>query len=69
MLISMVIERWLRMMRLRLEMYSETSGADQIQGMTTTVGGKFDMLSEVEVVHSASPESQWQICSLCQCGF
>jgi len=28
-------------------MYGETSGTDQIQDVTTTVGGKVDMLSEI----------------------
>ena len=31
-------------------MYGETSGADQIQDVTTAVGGKVDMLSKVEAV-------------------
>jgi len=31
-------------------MYCETSGADQIQDVTMAVGGKVDMLSEVEAV-------------------
>ncbi len=31
-------------------MYCETSGADQIQYVTTGVGGEVDMLSEVEAL-------------------
>ena len=49
---SMMIARWSEMLRLKLEkvMYGETSGADQIQDVTTAVGGKVDVLCEVEAV-------------------